>query len=85
MIRVNQESHGEQRMQGNEGVIASENHGSNGENAGLSLHHVSKGRSVEKGEETDNVEKVQFLIEGEKIEETMGHLDYTKPFEGIDI
>ncbi len=32
-----------------------------------------------------NVEKVQFLIEGEKIEETMGHLDYTKPFEGIDI
>ena len=53
---MNQESHGEQRMQGNEGVIASENHGSNGENAGLSLHHVSKGRSVEKGEETDNVE-----------------------------
>ncbi|MEY8320082.1 GerMN domain-containing protein [Lachnospiraceae bacterium 46-61] len=32
-----------------------------------------------------NVEKVQFLIEGKKIEETMGHLDYTKPFEGIDI
>ena len=32
-----------------------------------------------------NVEKVQFLIEGEKIEETMGHLDYTKPFEGMDI
>ena len=32
-----------------------------------------------------NVEKVQFLIEGEKIEETMGDLDYTKPFESIDI
>ncbi len=27
-----------------------------------------------------NIEKVQFLIEGEKIEETMGHLDYSKPF-----
>ena len=32
-----------------------------------------------------NVEKVQFLIEGEKIEETMGHLDYTKPFESKNI
>ncbi len=27
-----------------------------------------------------NIEKVQFLIEGEKIEETIGHLDYSKPF-----
>lgn len=32
-----------------------------------------------------NVEKVQFLIEGEKIEETMGNLDYTKPFESRNI
>lgn len=32
-----------------------------------------------------NIEKVQFLIEGEKIEETMGDLDYTKPFESVDI
>lgn len=32
-----------------------------------------------------NVEKVQFLIEGEKIEETMGELDYTKPFKSMDI
>ncbi len=33
-----------------------------------------------------NIEKVQFLIEGEKIDESRGHLDFSKPFEsGVDI
>lgn len=32
-----------------------------------------------------NVEKVQFLIEGEKMEDAGGHLDYSKPFVAMEI
>ncbi len=31
--------------------------------------------------ELDNIEKVQFLIEGEKAESLMGHFDILEPFE----
>lgn len=32
----------------------------------------------------EHIDKVQILIEGEKIEESQGHLDFSKPFEAVE-
>ncbi|MCF6460375.1 hypothetical protein C3E88_04870 [Clostridium sp. Cult3] len=34
--------------------------------------------------ELDNIERVQFLIDGEKAESLMGHIDISEPFESIE-
>lgn len=48
--------------------------GSTGE--GLTIYSI-----VDSLAELENVKKVQFLIEGEKVEEFKGHVDFSKPFE----
>ncbi len=35
--------------------------------------------------ELDYINRVQFLIEGKKVEEFKGHLDFSKPFEAMDV
>lgn len=35
--------------------------------------------------ELNNIKKVQFLVEGEKLEEYKGHLDFSKPFEAMEV
>lgn len=53
--------------------------GSTGE--GLTVYSI-----VNSLTELSNIKKVQFLIEGEKVEEYKGHLDFSKPFDrSLDI
>lgn len=58
--------------------VTKHNGGSTGEN-------LTVGSIVNSLTELDNIKKVQFLIEGEKVEEFKGHLDFSKPFERMEI